>query len=326
MNARARWLAALICTLFGMVQAQTPTPSPPLIAWIWPGNAENAIDYLAAFKQGMGENGLSEGKHFVLEHRFGEGRYERFPALVDESLKRHPAVIMVVTIASVQAAQKATRTVPIVFVSTNDPVGSGLVDSLARPGGNTTGLSNQNEDLVPKYLQLLRETLPRALRIAVLSNPGNRSNPKMAERLRDLAAGFGITTRVFEASSPEGLDSALSNMAEYRPDAMLIVPDSLFFDQRDRIGAFALRNRIPTFAQSSEMVATGSLMSYGTKRRDLYRHAATYVRKILNGAKPADLPVEQPTTFELVINLKTAKALGVTIAPSVLLRAEAVIR
>ena len=295
---------------------------PARIAWIWPGSAENSVDFLSAFKQGMRENGLSEGRHFVVEQRFGEGRYERFPMLVDELLKHDPAVIMVVTIASVQAAQKATRTVPIVFVSTNDPVGSGLVDSLARPGGNTTGLSNQNEDLVPKYLELLRETLPRALRIAVLSNPGNRSNPKMSERVRDLAAGFGIATRVFEATSPEGLDAALSTMAEYRPDAMLMIPDSLFFDQRDRVGAFALKNRIPTFTQQSEMVVSGSLMSYGTQRRELYRRAADYVRKILAGAKPADLPVEQPTKFEMVVNLKTAKALGIKIPGSILLRAD----
>ena len=319
-------VAALLIALCGIGQAQTRGSTPALIAWVWPGSAENSVAFLSAFRQGMRENGLSEGKHFVIEQRFGEGRYERFPALVDELLKHDPAVIMVVTIASVQAAQKATRTVPIVFVSTNDPVGSGLVDSLARPGGNTTGVSNQNEDVIPKYLELVRETLPRASRIAVLSNPGNRSNPKMSARVRDLAAGFGIAARVFEATSPEGLDAALSAMAEYRPDAMLTVPDSLFNDQRDRVGAFTLKNRIPTFTQQSEMVVSGSLMSYGTQRRELYRRAATYVKKILAGAKPADLPVEQPTEFELVINLKTAKALGLTIPQSLLLRADEVIR
>ncbi len=321
MNTTRRQLLALPLLGTARVWAQAPAR----IAWVWPGSAENSVVFLAAFRQGMRENGLTEGKHFVIEQRFGEGRYERFPALVDELLKHDPAVIMVVTIASVQAAQKATRTVPIVFVSTNDPVGSGLVDSLARPGGNTTGLSNQNEDLVPKYLELLRETLPQASRVAVLSNPGNRSNPKMSARVRDLAAGFGITTRVFEATSPEALDAALSAMTGYRPDAMLIVPDALFSDQRDRVGAFALNNRIPTFSQQSEMVASGSLMSYGTQRRELYRRAATYVKKIIAGTKPADLPVEQPTKFELVINLRTAKALGLTIPKALLLRADEVI-
>ena len=322
MRSSLRLLIALLLALSLPSSAQAPAR----IAWIWPGSAENSVDFLSAFKQGMRENGLSEGRDFLVEQRFGEGRYERFPTLVDELLKNDPAVIVAVTIASVQAAQKATRTVPIVFVSTNDPVGSGLVDSLARPGGNTTGLSNQNEDLVPKYLELLRETLPRALRIAVLSNPGNRSNPKMSEQVRDLAAGFGIATRVFEVTSPERIDATLTTMAEYRPDAMLIVPDSLFFDQRDRVGVFALRNRIPTFTQQAEMVVSGSLMSYGTPRRELYRRAATYVRKILAGVKPADLPVEQPTRFELMINLQTAKAIGLTIPPSVLLRADEVIR
>ena len=322
MNTTRRQLLALPLLGTARVWAQ----SPARIAWVWPGSAENSVVFLAAFRQGMRENGLTEGKHFVIEQRFGDGRYERFPALVDELLKHDPAVIMVVTIASVQAAQKAIRTVPIVFVATNDPVGSGLVDSLARPGGNTTGLSNQNEDVIPKYLELLRETLPQASRIAVLSNPGNRSNPKMSARLRDLAAGFGITTRAFEATSLEALDAALSAMAQYRPDAMLIVPDSLFGDLGDHIGAFALKNRIPTFAPSSEMVASGSLMSYGTQRRELYRRAATYVKKILAGTKPADLPVEQPTKFELVINMKTARALGLTIPQSLLLRADEVIQ
>jgi putative tryptophan/tyrosine transport system substrate-binding protein len=318
-----RILAALILALALPSWAQAPAR----IGWLWPGSAEReAADYLLAFKQGMRENGLTEGRDFVLEQRFAEGRYERFPALVDELLKHDPAVILMVTIASVQAAQKATKAVPIVFVSTNDPVGSGLVESLAKPGGNTTGLSNQNEDLVPKYLELLRETLPHVSRIAVLSNPGNASNPKMAERLRDSAARLGIATRVFEATSPETLDATLSSLAEYRPDAMLSVPDSLISDQPNRVCGFPLRNGVPSFTFQSDMVASGCLMSYGTKRRELYRRAATYVKKILAGAKPADLPVEQPTKFELVINLKTAKALGLTIPQSVLLRADEVIQ
>ena len=300
--------------------------APARIAWVWPGGVANSVDYLSAFKEGMRENGLLEGTNFVIEQRYGEGRYDRFRALTDDLLKHDPAVIMVVTIASVRAAQQATKTVPIVFVSTNDPVGSGLVASLARPGGNTTGVSNQNEDLVPKYLELLRETLPRTARIAVLINPANPSNSRMFEQVRDSASGFGIASHVVEASSPEGLDIAFSAIAQYRPDALLVVPDSLFSDQRDRLAAFALRNRIPSFTFQSEMVASGSLISYGTQRRDLYRRAATYVKKILAGAKPGDLPVEQPMKFELVINLKTAKALDLTIPQSLLLRADEVIQ
>jgi len=317
--------AALAAALLALALPAWPQ-APARIAWLWPGSAESSVAFLAAFKQGMRENGLSEGRDFVIEQRYGEGKYERFPALVDELLRHEPAVILAVTIASVQAAQKATHDVPIVFVSTNDPVGSGLIASLAQPGGNTTGLSNQNEDLVPKYLELLRETLPRAARIAVFSNPDNPSNARMFERVRASAAGFGMAARKFEAASPAALDATFARIDEYRPDALLIVPDSLFFDQGRRIAAYALKAHLPTFTQQSEMVTAGNLMSYGTQRRELYRRAATYVRKILAGAKPADLPVEQPMKFDLSINLGTARALGLAIPQAVLLRADEVIQ
>ena len=315
-----------LCAWLLMLALPVWAQAPPRIAWIWPGSAANSLDYLSAFNEGMRENGLVEGTHFVIEQRYGEGRYERFPVLIDELLKHDPAVIMVATIASVRAAQQATKTVPIVFVSTNDPLGSGLVTSLARPGGNTTGLSNQTEDLITKYVELLHEVLPRALRVAVLGNPANAANPKLFKRVRDSAAGFGIAAREFEAASPQGLDAALGAIALHRPDALLVLPDSLFDDQRDRIAAFALKNAMPTLVHNSNMVVSGMLISYGTKRRELYRRAATYVKKILAGAKPGDLPVEQPTKFELTINLKTDKALGLTIPQSILLRADEVVR
>ena len=314
----AAWLVAMSPAVHGQ--------SPPLVAWVWPGSAANAELYLAAFREGMHENGLVEGRHFVIEERHAEGNYERFPALIDELLKRDPAVVMVVTIASVRAAQQATTTVPIVFVSTNDPVGSRLITSLAHPGGNTTGLSNQNEDLVTKWVELLHEALPQALRVAVLSNPANSSNPRMFKRVRDAAAAFGIATREFEAVSPEALDTAFSAIAQHRPDALLVLPDSVLGDRgRDRIAAFAIKNRIPLVGNSREGASAGALMSYGTQRRELYRRSAAYVKKILAGVKPGDLPVEQPTHFELVINLRTARALGLAIPPSVLLRADEVI-
>ena len=321
------WLASLLVWL-GLcgAPALAQPAAPPLIAWVWPGSVAGADDYLAAFKEGMLSNGLIEGTNYTVEQRHAGGDYTRFPGFMDDLLQRKPAIIMVVTIASVTAAQRATKTVPIVFVSTNDPLGSGLVASLARPGGNTTGLSNQNEDLLPKYIELLRQTLPRATRIALLSNPGNSSNPKMAQRLRDAAASFGINSRTFEASTPAALEDTFSAVATYHPDALLIVPDSLFGDTvAERIAAFALKLKLPTFTQSSVMVRAGNLMSYGTYRRELYRRSADYVRKILAGAKPADLPVEQPTRFELVINAGTARALGLIIPPAVLLRADEVI-
>ena len=321
MKASRGALTALLLALVAPSWAQAPVR----IGWIGPGSAEGHAIHMSAFRQGMRENGLEEGKHYVLDERYAQGKYERFPALTEELLARHPAILLVNTIASVRVAQQATRTVPIVFISTTDPVGSGLVASLSRPGGNTTGLSNQNEDTLNKFVELLREVLPQATRVAVLSNPGNPSHAKMFERVRVSAGAFGVTARAFEATSPEGIDAALGTIAGHRPDALFVLADTMLVDGRDRISAFALKQRIPAIVPTSEFLAAGSLISFGTNRPAVYRRAATYVRKILDGAKPADLPVEQPTKFELVINLKTAKALGLTIPQSLLLRADEVI-
>jgi putative tryptophan/tyrosine transport system substrate-binding protein len=321
----ASMVGAVLSAPLAAQAQQAGAQTPARIAFIGPGRAATHAVNISAFRDGMRENGLREGEHYVLDEKYAEGNYDRFPALTDEVLKRNPAIILVNTIASVRAAQQATKTVPIVFVSTNDPVGSGLVASLARPGGNTTGLSTQNEDAVSKYVELLRELLPRATHVAVLINSGNPSGTRMFERVRTSASGFGVTARAFEVTSPESFDAVFRSIAQYRPDALLIIADAVFFDQRDHISTFALKNRIPTIASASELVASGSLISYGTSRPDLYRRAAVYVKKILAGAKPGDLPVEQPTKFELVINLKTAKALKLTIPQSLLLRADQVI-
>lgn len=300
--------------------------APPRIAWLWTGSPEAEATIVSAFKDGMRENGMIEGKHYILDERYASGKYDQFPAYAKELLKRNPAIIMANTIAAVRAAQQATKTVPIIFVSTNDPVGSGLVASLAHPGGNTTGLSSQNEDTINKYLELLREVLPRMSRIAVLSNPGNPSIPKMFERLRVMASSFGIAARAFEVTTPKDLDAVFSAIEQYRPNALLVLPDSMFYSQRDVISKFATSQRIPTIAANSQFVISGCLISFGTNRPEIFRRSANYVKKILGGAKPADLPVEQPTRFELVVNMKAAKALGITIPQSVLLRADEVIQ
>ncbi|MBI5848766.1 MAG: ABC transporter substrate-binding protein [Nitrospirae bacterium] len=299
---------------------------PPRIAWVWPGTPEGTAVVLAAFKAGMRENGMIEGRHYILDERYADGKYELFPALTEELLKRNPAILMVNTIASVRAAQQATRTVPIIFVNTNDPVGSGLVVSLSHPGGNTTGLSTQNEDASNKYIELLRELLPGVSRIAVLSNPDNLSCPKIFERFRVVAASFGITARAFDVTTPAGLDAVFKEIAQYRPHALLVLPDAMFYDQRVLISKFSTSQRIPAIAAQSGFVASGCLISFGPNRPDVFRRSAIYVKKILGGAKPADLPVEQPTKFEIVVNSKTAKALGITIPQSVLLRAAEVIQ
>jgi putative ABC transport system substrate-binding protein len=295
------------------------------IAWLSPGSAEEQGHYIASFKEGMRENNLHEGKDYILDVQYAEGHYDRFPAMVEVALGRDPAVIIVVTIASVQAAQRATRSIPIVFISTNDPVGSGLVASLARPGGNVTGISNEAEDAVTKYVDLLRDALPQARRVAVLMNPNNPSNPKLFQRLRARAQNLGITANAFEALTPEALDAAFQAIVRFRPDALLMISDAMLFDTKERIATFALQERMPTIAPSPEQAESGMLFAYGTSRPEMYRHAATYVKKILAGVNPADLPVEQPTRFDLVVNLKTAKALGLNVPEPVLARANRVI-
>ncbi len=319
------WRRRELLVALAFVPAVARAEQPKRVAWLSPGSAEKQGHYIASFKRGMGENNLVEGRDYVLDLQYAAGHYDRFPAMVEAALARGPAVIIVVTIASVQAAQQATRTVPIVFISTNDPVGSGLVATLARPGGNTTGISNQAEDAVYKYVDLLRDALPQARRVAVLMDPGNPSNPRLFQRVRSAAQNLGITATAFEALAPEGLDAAFQSIARFRPDALLMIPDAMLFETHGRIAAFALEQRLPTIAPSSEQADAGMLFGYGTSRPEMYRHAATYVKKILAGVKPADLPVEQPTQFELVVNLKTARALGVTLPPTLLARANRVI-
>ena len=273
----------------------------------------------------MRDHGMLEGKHYILDVVDAEGYYDRFPTLTSKVLERNPAIIMVQTIESVRVAQQATKTIPIVFVSTNDPVGSGLVASLARPGGNTTGLSTQNEDVVSKYVELLRELLPRAKQVAVLINARNPTGRSMFERVRVLAGGFGIAAKAFEATSPESFEDVFRSISMYKPDALLIPADVAVYAQRDLISEFGLKNRIPVIVSSVPIVASGALVSYGPSTPDMFRRAATYVKKILAGANPGDLPVEQPVRFELAINGKTAKALGVKIPQSILISADKVI-
>jgi putative ABC transport system substrate-binding protein len=317
---RRALLAALACL---PVAARAAVPAR--IAWLAPGTADKQGHYVEAFRQGMRDNGLVEGRDYLLEVQYAEGHYERFPAMADAALKRDPAVVIAVAVPAVRILQKATRSVPIVFISTTDPVGSGLVASLAHPGGNTTGICNQAEESVTKYVDLVREALPQATRVAVLINAANSANQKSFERVRDFARGSGIAAEPFGAATPEELAGTFRTIAQYRPDALLMIADSMLFDAHERIVAFALKERIATIAPTPEHGASGMLLAYGASRPEMYRRAATYVRKILAGAKPADLPVEQPTRFDLVVNQRTARALGVQIPRSVLMRADQVI-
>ena len=312
--------------LVGSFPARAQTGSAPArIAILASNNVAFMVPLLISFKEGMRENGLIEGKHYALDVVYADGRYERFPALVKELLERAPAVLMASTITAVRAAQLATRTVPIVMLAINDPVGNGLVASLARPGGNTTGIANQVEDIVAKNIEWLHEALPHAKRIALLINPGNPSNPQLGERIGVAARRIGIETRTFEAATPAAFDSTFAAIARLRPDALIVLRDAMLNNEPRRISAFALENRIPAFGPTAEFPVAGSLLSYASSLPDMYRRSASHVRKILAGAKPADLPVEQPTKFELVLNLKTAKALGIKIPQSLLITAERVI-
>ena len=300
---------------------------PARIGFIWPTDAAASTTLLAAFKQGMGENGLIEGQHYILDVVSADGHYERLPALAKELVQRAPAVIVAVATPTVRAAQQATRTVPIVMISVSDPVGNGLVASLARPGGNTTGLSSQGEDTTAKFVEFVLEALPRAKRITLLINPGNPTNSKQSELVRAAALRFGIETRTVEAATPAALDAAFAAIAGQRPDALVVLRDAMTLSapQPQRIAAFALKNRIATFGSSAEFAEAGNLLSYGPSTPDMFRRSATYVKKILAGAKPADLPVEQPVKFEMVLNLKTAKALGIKMPQALLIQAERVI-
>ena len=320
------FIGGLAGALTGASAAYAQGSAPPArIGIILSTNAAASATRLAAIKQGMRENGLIEGRHYVLDVVYADGHYERFPALVKQLLQRAPALIMVGTTAAVRAAQLATRTMPIVTTGVNDPVGTGLVASLARPGGNTTGLSTQGEDTNAKFVEFVREALPRAKRIALLINPGNPSNLKLGEQVRVAALKSGIETHAFEAATSAALEAAFAAIVKQRPDALVVVRDAMLYGEHQRISAFALKHRIAAFGGPKDFAETGSLLSYAPSALDMFRRSATYVKKILAGAKPADLPIEQPVKFDMVINLKTAKALGLKIPQSLLITAERVI-
>jgi putative tryptophan/tyrosine transport system substrate-binding protein len=271
------------------------------------------IDRVAALKEGLRDNGLIEGRDYVLETRFAAGEYDHFPDLARELAQARVSIIVTNTIASVRAAQKLSPPLPIVMVPINDPVGVGLVTSLARPGGNTTGIASLNEDLTPKLLEYQRMILPKARVLAALFNPSNPSNLRFLNDLGPRAGGMGMTILPIELKSPQGLDAAFSVIAAHRPDVLQVLADSGNIDFSDRISALALAQKLPSFSSISTYAEHGGLLSYGANAKKFYLRAGYYVKKILDGANPGDLPVEQPTQIELWINLKTAKVLDLDI-------------
>jgi putative ABC transport system substrate-binding protein len=294
----------------------------------WLGDRPAAGPRLEAFFQGLRDLGYVEGRNVVIEYRYAEGKSERYPALAAELVAHKVDVIVAANILAALAAKQATRTFPIVFVGAGDPVTSGLVTSLARPGGNVTGLSSLAPELVGKRLELLKQAIPGITRVAVLWQPGDgeRTEKDMLKGAEVAARALGVLPQFVEARGPADFDRAFSDMTRARAGALTVFGSAIFNNERRRLVDLAAKHRLPAVYTSRDSVDAGGLMSYGPNVPDLWRRAATYLDKILKGAKPADLPVEQPTKFELVINVKTANALGLTIPSSVLARADEVIQ
>jgi putative tryptophan/tyrosine transport system substrate-binding protein len=280
-----------------------------------------------AFRQGLRELGWVEGQNIVIDYRYAEGRVDRLPDLAAELVRLKVDLIVSWGTQGVTAAKNATETIPIVMIAVRDPVGIGLIASLARPGGNVTGVSGGAglEIVFAKQLELLKETVPKIRRVAILSNPTNAYHQLAIREVNVAARSLGVQLQLLEARGPNEFDGAFAAMAKERVGALLVLSDAMLNSHRTRLADLAARSRLPAAYGVRESVEAGGLMSYGPSFLDLHRRAATYVDKILKGAKPADLPVEQPTKFELVINLKTAKALGLTIPQSVLERADQVL-
>jgi len=291
------------------------------------GSAETQA-ILASFRQGLRERGYVDGRNIVLEYRAADGHIERLQGLANELVRLEVDVIVAVATPAGRAAQRATTTIPIVVSAMGDPVGDGLVASLARPGGNLTGTTFLGPRLVSKHMALLKEALPRAALVAILWHPGAFSastTREMRGEAETAAKALGLRLQFAEVRKPDELDRAFPAMATGHPDAVAVFPSPMFFANRGRIVALVTKHRLPSIFNNREAVELGGLLGYGTNLRQLQHRAAAYVDRILTGANPADLPVEQPTTFELVINLKTARALGLVVPPSLLARADRVI-
>jgi ABC-type uncharacterized transport system substrate-binding protein len=324
---RRAFVAGAVSVVAAPLAAEAQAPKVPRVGYVFGLPSSESRHLLEAFRQGLRELGYLEGQNVTLEGRWAEGRTERLPELVAELVRLPVDILVVESGLAGLAAKKATQTIPIVMAPVGDPVGSGLVVSLGRPGGNITGVSLFAPDLSGKRLELLQEAVPKVSRVGVLWNP---TNPNSAAQLRQTeVAARALGVRLLQplpVRGPDEFASAFSALVNERAEALNVLADGLFLTQRRRIAELAIKGRLPTMSGDTGFAEAGGLMNYGPSITDGVRSAATYVDKILKGAKPTDLPVEQPTKFELVINLKTAKALGLTIPPSVLARADEVIQ
>jgi putative tryptophan/tyrosine transport system substrate-binding protein len=303
-----------------------PSPKIPSIGFLHPASAQAADTQLQAFREGLRDLGYVEGKNIQLELRWADGDLEKLPALAAELVRSNVDVFVAAGSPTVLAARQATRTIPIVMPLTSDPVGDGLVASLAHPGGNITGLSVMAPELGQKRLQLLKEIFPSVVHTTdVLWNPAYVGMRARFEQARVAAPAVGLSVRSVEVRNVRELDAAFDAIVREHPEALVLLVDPFTRSQRSRIVEFAAAQRLPAIYEASEFVEAGGLISYGPNIPNQFRRAAIYVDRILKGAKPADLPIEQPTTFELAINLKAAKALGIRFPESILMRADKVI-
>jgi putative tryptophan/tyrosine transport system substrate-binding protein len=296
----------------------------PVIGYLNTASLGPFAQDVAAFRQGLSDAGWIEGQNVTIEYRSAEGRYDRLPSLAAELVDRKVDVIVAAGTPATVAAKSATSTIPIVFTS-SDPVGSGLVASLARPGGNLTGLSILTIEMMPKRLELLSELVPQSNVIALLVNPTNTTTEDVIREVQEAARVKGVQLSILRAGTKDEIDGAFDSLVQLHVGALVVGPDPFFNGQRDQLVALASRHAVPAIYPWREVAAVGGLITYGPSLTATSRQMGIYVGKILNGAKPADLPVQQPTTFELVVNLKTAKALGLTVPPSILARADEVI-
>jgi putative ABC transport system substrate-binding protein len=307
--------------------ARAQQPALPVVAFINAGSPDGSARYLAAFRKGLNETGYVDGQNVTVEYDWLEAHYDRLPALLADLVQRRVAVIATpASTPASRAAKAATATIPIVFGVGEDPVRLGLVASLARPGGNATGINFFATELAAKRLRLLHDLVPKAVRIAVLVNPANpgTAEPTLQE-LQEAAPTMGLQIQILNATTIGEIDAAFAALASERPDALFVVPDILFLDRRVQLVTLTAVNKIPVVYGNRDYVAVGGLMSYGTDLADAFHQVGLYTGQILKGAKPADLPVLQSTKFEFVINLQTARALGIEVPPGVLSIADEVI-
>ena len=318
-------LCALLCTLGASAEAQQ-SKKVPRVGYLSGASSENDKPLVAALRQGLRELGYADGKDIIIEERYAVGRSDKLAEAAMELINLKVDIFVVYGMGAVQSLKNITSTIPVVMANAVDPVGAGLVASLARPGGNITGLSDYHFATITKRLELLKEVVLSASRVSVMFNPANPSNALQLKDLQKVAPSLKVSLTPVEAQAPADIDRAFNALKKDRPSALLLIGDTLLSANQKRIAEFALGNRIPAGYTLRQFVEAGGLMSYGTNFADMWRRAATYVDKILKGAKPADLPIEQPIKFELIINLKTAKQIGLTIPPNVLARADRVIK